>query len=91
MNIKIIRSAAAGAGLTALGLAALLLPQQTAAAPAPQHVRTLTLARVDRKCFEYPSAPGDVVTNGRRSWRTQKFVASCKCWQIDDATWHPST
>jgi murein DD-endopeptidase MepM/ murein hydrolase activator NlpD len=58
MNIKIIRSAAAGTGLTALGLAALLLPSPTAAAPAPQHVRTLTLARVDRKCFEYPSAPG---------------------------------
>ena len=41
--------------------------------------------------IEYPSAPGDPVTNGRRSWRTQKFDASCKCWQIDDATWHPST
>jgi hypothetical protein len=58
MNIKIIRSAAVGAGLAALGLSALLLPSQTAAAPAAQHVRTLTLARVDRKCFEYPSAPG---------------------------------
>jgi murein DD-endopeptidase MepM/ murein hydrolase activator NlpD len=58
MNIKIIRSAAAGAGLTALGLSMLVLPSPTAAAPAPQKVRTLTLARVDRKCFQYPSAPG---------------------------------
>ena len=41
--------------------------------------------------IEYPSAPGDPITNGRRSWRTQKFVASCKCWQVDDPTWHPST
>jgi hypothetical protein len=58
MNTKIIRPAAAGAGLTALGLAVLLSPSQTAAAPALPHVRTLTLARVDRKCFDYPSAPG---------------------------------
>jgi ABC-type branched-subunit amino acid transport system substrate-binding protein len=39
----------------------------------------------------YPSAPGDVATNGRLSWRTQKFVASCQCWQVDDPTWHPSS
>jgi ABC-type branched-subunit amino acid transport system substrate-binding protein len=39
----------------------------------------------------FPSAPGDVVTNGRRSWRTQKFVASCECWQVDDPTWNASS
>jgi Peptidase family M23 len=58
MNTMIIRAAAAGAGLAALGLAALLLASPTAAAPRLVHVHTLTLARVDRKCFEYPSAPG---------------------------------
>jgi murein DD-endopeptidase MepM/ murein hydrolase activator NlpD len=58
MNIKIIRSAAVGAGLAMLSLAALLLPSPSAAAPALQHVRTLTLARVDHTCFAYPSALG---------------------------------
>jgi murein DD-endopeptidase MepM/ murein hydrolase activator NlpD len=58
MNIKIIRPAAAGAAVAVLGLATLLLPSQTTAAPLLQHVHTLTLARVDRRCFEYPSAPG---------------------------------
>ncbi len=58
MNTTTIRSAAAAAGLAALGLAALLLPSPTTAALRLQHVHTLTLARVDRTCFEYPSAPG---------------------------------
>ena len=58
MNIMTIRSAAAGAGLAALGLAALAVPSPTAAAPRIQHVHTLTLARVDRTCFEYPSPRG---------------------------------
>jgi hypothetical protein len=58
MNTKIIRAAAAGAGLAALGLATLLPASPTAAASRLVHVHTLTLARVDRKCFEYPSASG---------------------------------
>ena len=58
MNIMTIRSTAAGAGLAAVGLVALLLPAPTAAAPRLQAVHSLTLARVDRTCFEYPSAPG---------------------------------
>ena len=58
MNTTTIRSAAAGAGLAALGLAALLLPSPTAAAPRVVPVQTLTLGRVDRTCFHYPSAPG---------------------------------
>src|SRR6476646_3636642 len=58
MNIMTIRSAATGAGLAVLGLAALLLPSTTAAAPRLEHVHTLTLARADRTCFDYPSPPG---------------------------------
>jgi hypothetical protein len=58
MNIKILRAAAAGAGVATLGLAALLVPASTTAALRLAQVRTLTLARVDRKCFDYPSAPG---------------------------------
>ena len=48
MNIMTIRSTAAGAGLAAVGLVALLLPAPTAAAPRLQAVHSLTLARVDR-------------------------------------------
>jgi hypothetical protein len=58
MNTMIIRAAAAGAALAALGLAALLLASPTAAAPQLVHVHTLTLARVGRTCFDYPSPPG---------------------------------
>jgi len=58
MNIMTIRSAAIAAGLAALGVAALVLPSSTAAAPGLPHVHTLTLARADRTCFDYPSPPG---------------------------------
>ena len=39
----------------------------------------------------YPSAKGDIPTSGQHSYRTQKFVASCECWQVADATWVPSS
>jgi len=58
MNIMTIRSAAVATCLAALGVAALLLPSPTAAAPVLPHVHSLTLARVDRTCFDYPSPPG---------------------------------
>jgi len=44
--------------------------------------------------FSYPGGPNDFSgtrqTTGGQFWRVAQFMASCKCWQIIDPTFHPS-
>jgi hypothetical protein len=44
--------------------------------------------------FSYPGGPNDFTgprtTTGGQFWRVAQFMASCKCWQVIDQTFHPS-
>src|SRR5229473_2967541 len=44
--------------------------------------------------FSYPYGPGTFptprTTFGQDEWRTMTAVASCSCWHVTDATFHPA-